>query len=94
MLSSIRKFSTSIYAKILLGIIVIPFVFWGMGTSFRGGNKNVVVVIEKEKFSTEEFANFVNSYRSSNQKINSQNKFTLKRRYSSHTFRYGYLVTT
>ena len=73
MLSSIRKFSTSIYAKILLGIIVIPFVFWGMGTSFRGGNKNVVVVIEKEKFSTEEFANFVNSYRISNQKINSQN---------------------
>ena len=53
MLGSIRKFSTSIYAKILLGIIVIPFVFWGMGTSFTGGNKNVIVQIDKEKFSTE-----------------------------------------
>jgi len=72
MLSSIRKFSTSIYAKILLGIVVIPFVFWGMGTSFRGGNKNVVVVIDEEKFSTEEFATFVNSYRNSNEEINSE----------------------
>ena len=52
MLASIRKFSTSIYAKILLGIVVIPFVFWGMGSSFGGGNKNIVVVIEKEKYST------------------------------------------
>ena len=72
MLSSIRKFSTSIYAKILLGIVVIPFVFWGMGTSFSGGNKNVVVVIDEEKISTQEFATFVNSYRNSNEKINSQ----------------------
>ena len=72
MLSSIRKFSSSIYAKILLVIIVIPFVFWGMGTSFRGGNKNIVVVIDEEKFSTKEFANFVNSYRNYDEKINSQ----------------------
>ena len=72
MLSSIRKFSTSIYAKILLGIVVIPFVFWGMGTSFRGGNKNVVVEIDKEKFSTQEFANYVKSYSISDEKINSQ----------------------
>ena len=54
MLSSIRKFSTSIYAKILLGIVVIPFVFWGMGTSFRGGNKNVVVVIDNDKLKLED----------------------------------------
>ena len=72
MLSSIRKFSTSIYAKILLGIVVIPFVFWGMGTSFRGGNKNVVVVIDEEKFSTKEFANFVSSYQNSNEEIDSE----------------------
>ena len=71
MLSSIRKFSTSIYAKILLGIVAIPFIFWGMGSSFSGGNKNVVVVIDEEKFSTQEFANFVNTYQNSNEKINS-----------------------
>jgi len=72
MLSSIRKFSTSIYAKILLGIVVIPFIFWGMGSSFRGGNKNVIVVIDKEKFSTKEFGNFVNINKKNNEKINSE----------------------
>ena len=72
MIGTFRKFSSSIYAKILLGIVVIPFVFWGMGTSFRGGNKNVVVVIDEEKFSTKEFANFVYSYQNSNEEINSE----------------------
>ena len=48
MLGSFRKFSGSIYAKILLGIIVVPFVFWGMGSTITGGSKYVVVVIDKE----------------------------------------------
>jgi len=60
MLGPIRKFSTSIYAKILLVIIIIPFIFWGMGSSFTGGSKNVVVVIDKDKYSTQEFTNFIN----------------------------------
>ena len=59
MLRSIRKFSSSIYAKILLGIIIIPFVFWGMGSSIRGGSKNIVVVIDKEKYSIQEFSDFI-----------------------------------
>ena len=70
MLSSIRKFSGSIYAKILLGIVVIPFVFWGMGTSFTGGSKNIVVVINKEKFSIQEFADYVRQYAPSYENIN------------------------
>ncbi len=61
MLSSIRKFSSTIYAKILLGLVIIPFVFWGMGNSFFGGNKNIVVKINKDKFSTQDFANFIQS---------------------------------
>ena len=72
MLASIRKFSTSIYAKILLGIVVIPFVFWGMGSSFGGGNKNIVVVIEKEKYSTEQFANFVQNFVTTDEKLSSE----------------------
>ena len=59
MLGSFRKFSGSIYAKILLGIIVVPFVFWGMGSTITGGSKNVVVVIDKEKYSTQHFGNFI-----------------------------------
>jgi len=68
MLTSLRKFSSSIYAKILLGIVVVPFVFWGMGSSFTGGNKNVVVTINKEKFSAEEFINFIKRYIPPNKK--------------------------
>ena len=60
MLGSIRKFSTSIYAKILLVIIVIPFVFWGMGSSLTGGNKNIVVTVDNEKYTIQEFTNFIN----------------------------------
>ena len=59
MLGSIRKFSTSIYAKILLGIVIIPFVFWGMGSSLTSGNKNIVVVIDKEKYSIQHFTDFI-----------------------------------
>ena len=69
MLTSIRKFSNTIFAKILLGIIIIPFVFWGMGSSFVGGNKNIIVVIEKEKYSVEEFGNFVQKIAGTNKKI-------------------------
>ena len=77
MLSSIRKFSKSIYAKILLSIVIIPFVFWGMGSTFTGGSQNVVVKIDKEKFSTEDFVNFIQSFGPINEKITSKdiNKF-------------------
>ena len=59
MIGSFRKFSGSIYAKILLGIIIIPFVFWGMGSSITGGSRNVVVVIAKEKYSVANFNSFI-----------------------------------
>ena len=71
MLSSIRNFSKTIYAKILLGIIVIPFVFWGMGSSITGGSKNVVVKIDKEKFSTQDFVNFIRSFSPTDQAVTS-----------------------
>ena len=69
MLGPIRKFSTSIPAKILLGIIIIPFVSWGMGSNFIGGSKNIVVVIDKEKHSTQMFVNFIQKHASTDQKI-------------------------
>ena len=72
MLSSIRKFSSTIYAKILLGLVIIPFVFWGMGNSFFGGNKNIVVKINKDKFSTQDFVNFIQSSGVNTRKITSE----------------------
>ena len=65
MLGAIRKFSSSVYAKILLFIVAIPFIFWGMGPIFSGGNLNTIVKIGNEKISTQEFINFL-QYRAPN----------------------------
>ena len=61
MLSNIRKFSTSIWAKMLLGIIIIPFVFWGMGGVFSGGNKNTLAKINNHNISTQDFMKHLNT---------------------------------
>ena len=73
MLGPIRKFSTTIFAKILLAIIIIPFVFWGMGSAFKSGNKDIIVVINKDKFSIQEFVNFIQVTSATGQKISSNN---------------------
>jgi len=59
MLGSIRKFSTSIYSKVFLFIVAIPFVFWGMGDLFSGGNLNTIVKIGKEKIHTQDFISYL-----------------------------------
>ncbi len=71
MLGAIRKFSTSIYAKVLMGIVIIPFVFWGMGSNFFGGNKNVIVTIEKEKYTIQNFVDYINDVSPDSSKVNS-----------------------
>ncbi len=60
MIRSIGKFSKSILVKIFVGIIILPFIFWGMGDVFRGGNQNVVASVESEKISSKEFINYLN----------------------------------
>ena len=59
MATSIGKLSKSFFIKLLVGIIILPFVFWGMGDVFRGGNQNVVATIESKKISTQEFLNYL-----------------------------------
>lgn len=59
MLTSIGKYTKSFFVKILVGIIILPFVFWGMGDIFRGGNQNIIVTIDSEKISTQEFINYL-----------------------------------
>ena len=60
MLSSIGKFSKSLSIKVLVWIIILPFIFWGMGDIFRGGNQNIIATIDSEKISTQEFFNYLN----------------------------------
>ena len=59
MLSSIRKFSSSIFAKVFLIVVAIPFIFWGMGPLFTSGNINTIAKIGDEKISTQEFTDFI-----------------------------------
>ena len=59
MLTSIGKFSKSLILKIFVGIIILPFVFWGMGDVFSGGNKNVVASVDNKKISTQEFVDYL-----------------------------------
>ena len=54
MLTNLRKFSKTILAKVLMVIIVIPFVFWGMGGVFSSGNTNSLAKINKYNISTED----------------------------------------
>ena len=60
MTTSIGKSSKSFLIKILVGIIILPFLFWGMGDVFRGGNQNVIATIDSEKISTKDFVNYLN----------------------------------
>ncbi len=59
MLTSIGKFSKSFFVKLLVGVIILPFIFWGMGDVFRGGNQNVIASIDSEKVSTQEFVEYL-----------------------------------
>ena len=59
MLKAIRKFSSSIFAKIFLLLIAIPFIFWGMGPVFQGGKQNTIAEIGNEKISTQEFVDYI-----------------------------------
>ena len=61
MTTSIGKLSKSFFVKVLVGIIILPFVFWGMGDVFRGGNQNVIATIESKKISTQEFMRYLNN---------------------------------
>ena len=61
MLGKLRNFSKTKLASVLVGIIIIPFVFWGMGGIFQGGNTNNVAKIGNHSISTQNFLDHINS---------------------------------
>ena len=65
MLDKLRVFSKGKLATVLVAIIIIPFVFWGMGSVFSGGNTNSVAKINNYNISTNDFVKHIN-----NSKIN------------------------
>ena len=69
MTRSIAKTSKSLLLKILVGILILPFLFWGMGDIFRGGNQNIIATIDNEKINSQEFVNFLNRLNLSDKEI-------------------------
>ena len=61
MLNSFRNFTKSFWAKLLLIIIIIPFIFWGMGGVFRGGAQNTVAKINNYNISIKDFEEYIYS---------------------------------
>ena len=60
MISSFRNFAKTKFAGILVFIMIIPFVFWGMGSMFSSGNTNTIAKINKTNISTQEFIDYLN----------------------------------
>tara|TARA_B100000131_G_scaffold17302_1_gene17476 strand:+ start:1193 stop:2614 length:1422 start_codon:yes stop_codon:yes gene_type:complete len=60
MLNKLRGFSNTKLAGVLVVIIIIPFVFWGMGSVFSGGNTNNIAKVNNETISTQDFMRYVN----------------------------------
>ena len=60
MLGKLRGFTNSKLAGVLVAIIIVPFVFWGMGSVFSGGNSNNIAKINNEAISTQDFIKYVN----------------------------------
>ncbi len=63
MLKNLRGFSNTKLAGVLIAIIIVPFVFWGMGSVFSGGNTNNVAKINNKSISTQDFLQYVNRSR-------------------------------
>jgi len=77
MTTSIGKLSKSFFVKLLVGIIILPFVFWGMGDVFRGGNQNVVATVDSNKISTQEFVNYINRLNLNEEQVKNLSKTDL-----------------
>ena len=60
MISNFRNFAKTKFAGILVFIMIIPFVFWGMGGMFSSGNSNTIAKISKINISTQEFIDYLN----------------------------------
>ena len=61
MISSFRNFAKTKFAGLLVFIMIIPFVFWGMGGMFSSGNTNNIAKINEKNISTEEFIDYLNN---------------------------------
>ena len=55
MLSSLRKFSETLTAKIFIALIALSFVFWGINDFYKSSYNNAIAEINGDKISFNEF---------------------------------------
>ena len=55
MLSSLRKFSETLIAKIFISLIALSFVFWGINGFFKSNYNNSIAEINGEEISFNNF---------------------------------------
>ena len=60
MIGAFRNFAKTKFAGLLVIIMIIPFVFWGMGSMFSSGNTNNIAKINKRNITTQEFIDHIN----------------------------------
>ncbi|MEY3112886.1 MAG: hypothetical protein RJA85_534 [Pseudomonadota bacterium] len=60
MLSSLRKFSETVMAKIFIALIALSFVFWGINDFYRSDYNSTIAEIDGDGISFSEFANEFN----------------------------------
>ena len=59
MINSLRNFAKTKFAGLLVFIMIIPFVFWGMGGMFSSGNTNNIAKINKTNISTQDLIDHI-----------------------------------
>ena len=60
MLSSLRKFSETVMAKIFIALIALSFVFWGINDFYRSDYNSTIAEIDGDEISFNEFPNEFN----------------------------------
>ena len=60
MLSSLRKFSETVMAKIFIALIALSFVLWGINDFYRSDYNGIIAEIDGDEISFSEFANEFN----------------------------------
>ena len=63
MIGSFRNFAKTKFAGLLVFIMIIPFVFWGLGSMFSSGNTNNIAKINNNSISTKDFIDHINRSR-------------------------------
>ena len=59
MISSFRNFAKTKFAGLLVFLMIIPFVFWGMGSMFSSGNTNTIAKVNERNISTQDFIDYL-----------------------------------